>query len=122
MADILDEMAATVEDIAEEVDETVELVDTLDEDLGNLEEDFYGDDDEDEFEPQVCHTLTFTEVSQLDITTVNDQECVIYEGYAIPINLINNYWNGKMFELPELGTIFEDNGLNSQLFKWGVER
>ena len=38
MADILDEMSATVEDIAEEVDETVELVDTLDEDLGEIED------------------------------------------------------------------------------------
>lgn len=37
MADILDEMSATVEDIAEEVDETVELVDTLDEDLGEAD-------------------------------------------------------------------------------------
>ena len=47
MADILDEMSATVEDIAEEVDETVELVDTLDEDLGEIEELIYGDDDDD---------------------------------------------------------------------------
>lgn len=46
MADILDEMSATVEDIAEEVDETVELVDTLDEDLGEIEELIYGDDDD----------------------------------------------------------------------------
>ena len=38
MADILDEMSATVEDIAEEVDETVELVDTLDEDLGEIDD------------------------------------------------------------------------------------
>ena len=48
MADILDEMSATVEDIAEEVDETVELVDTLDEDLGEIEELIYGDDDDDD--------------------------------------------------------------------------
>ena len=46
MADILDEMSATVEDIAEEVDETVELVDTLDEDLGEIEDLIYADDDE----------------------------------------------------------------------------
>ena len=50
MADILDEMSATVEDIAEEVDETVELVDTLDEDLGKIEELIYGDDDDDDDE------------------------------------------------------------------------
>lgn len=48
MADILDEMSATVEDIAEEVDETVELVDTLDEDLGEIEDLIYGDDDDDD--------------------------------------------------------------------------
>lgn len=41
MADILDEMALTVEDIADEVDEVVELVDVLDEDLGDLEEEVY---------------------------------------------------------------------------------
>ncbi|MDE6149548.1 MAG: hypothetical protein K2F81_05570 [Ruminococcus sp.] len=41
MADILDEMALTVEDIADEVDEVVELVDILDEDLGDLEEEVY---------------------------------------------------------------------------------
>ncbi len=50
MADILDEMSATVEDIAEEVDETVELVDTLDEDLGEIEDLIYGDDDDDDFD------------------------------------------------------------------------
>ena len=54
MADILDEMSATVEDIAEEVDETVELVDTLDEDLGEIEELIYGDDDEDAMYECVC--------------------------------------------------------------------
>ena len=48
MADILDEMSATVEDIAEEVDETVELVDTLDEDLGEIEDLIYCDDDDDD--------------------------------------------------------------------------
>ena len=49
MADVLDEMALTIEDISDEVDEVVELVDILDEDLGNLEEDIYGDccDDDD---------------------------------------------------------------------------
>lgn len=41
IADILDEMALTVEDIADEVDEVVELVDVLDEDLGDLEEEVY---------------------------------------------------------------------------------
>lgn len=45
MADILDEMALTVEDIADEVDEVVELVDILDEDLGDLEEEVYFSDD-----------------------------------------------------------------------------
>ena len=55
MADILDEMSATVEDIAEEVDETVELVDTLDEDLGEIEELIYGDDDDDDDEHEHHH-------------------------------------------------------------------
>lgn len=45
MADILDEMALTVEDIADEVDEVVELVEILDEDLGDLEEEVYFGDD-----------------------------------------------------------------------------
>ncbi|MBQ9375462.1 MAG: hypothetical protein IJU04_03890 [Ruminococcus sp.] len=46
MADILDEMALTVEDIADEVDEVVELVDVIDEDLGDLEEEVYFCDDD----------------------------------------------------------------------------
>ena len=50
MADILDDMSATVEDIAEEVDETVELVDTLDEDLGEVEREIYGDFDDDDYD------------------------------------------------------------------------
>ena len=54
MADILDEMSATVEDIAEEVDETVELVDTLDEDLGEIEDLIYCDDDDDAMYECVC--------------------------------------------------------------------
>ncbi|MGN0624629.1 MAG: CD1247 N-terminal domain-containing protein [Oscillospiraceae bacterium] len=44
MADILDEIALTVEDVADEVDEVVELVDILDEDLGSVEDDLYSDD------------------------------------------------------------------------------
>lgn len=67
MAEILDEMALTIEDVSDEVDEVVELVDILDEDLGNVEDDLYGDDcdccddddcdfeDEDEYEC-VCPT------------------------------------------------------------------
>lgn len=50
MADVLDEMAVTIEDIADEVDEAVELIDVLDEDLGELEEDFYDFDDDDDEE------------------------------------------------------------------------
>lgn len=41
MADILDEMALTIEDVADEVDEVVELVDILDEDLGDVEDEVY---------------------------------------------------------------------------------
>ncbi len=48
MAEILQEVALSVEDIEEEVSEVVELVDILDEDLTNLEDDFYDYDDEDE--------------------------------------------------------------------------
>lgn len=48
MADILDEMALTIEDISDEVDEVVELVDILDQDLGDVEEDIYDFDDDDE--------------------------------------------------------------------------
>lgn len=48
MADLLEEMAASVEDIADEVNETVELVDILDEDLGELEDAVYGDYDDDD--------------------------------------------------------------------------
>lgn len=45
IADILDEMALTVEDIADEVDEVVEIIDQLDEDLGDVEEEVYFSDD-----------------------------------------------------------------------------
>ena len=38
MADILQEMALSIEDVEGEIDEVVELVDTLDEDLGELED------------------------------------------------------------------------------------
>ena len=48
MADLLKEMAETIEDLAVEVDETVELVDTLDQDLGDVEEIVYDLDDDDE--------------------------------------------------------------------------
>ena len=56
MADILQEIALSVEDLDSEIDEVVELVDTLDEDLGELEEDYYDlnddydDDDDDEYD------------------------------------------------------------------------
>jgi len=60
MADILDEMSATVEDIAEEVDETVELVDGDDDDDDDCDcdddcccDDEY-DDDEDAMYECVC--------------------------------------------------------------------
>jgi len=48
VADILQELALSVEDLEEEIDEVVELVDTLDEDLGELEEDYYEFDDDDD--------------------------------------------------------------------------
>lgn len=54
MADVLEEMAATVEDIADEVDEAVELIDVLDEDLGDLEEEVYGCDCEDDEDCDCC--------------------------------------------------------------------
>lgn len=50
VADILQELALSVEDLEEEIDEVVELVDTLDEDLGELEEDYYEFDDDDDCE------------------------------------------------------------------------
>lgn len=50
MADILQEMALSIEDVSNEVDEVVELVDTLDEDLGDIEDDYYQYDDDDEDE------------------------------------------------------------------------
>lgn len=45
MADILDEMALSVEDIADEVDEVVEIIDQIDEDLGDVEEEVYFSDE-----------------------------------------------------------------------------
>lgn len=50
MADILQEMALSIEDIEGEINEVVELVDILDQDLGELEEDYYDFDDEDDYE------------------------------------------------------------------------
>ncbi|HCB95195.1 MAG TPA: hypothetical protein DEP65_05860 [Ruminococcus sp.] len=47
MADILDDMALSIEDIADEVDEAVEIIDDIDSDLGDLEEAVYFDDDAD---------------------------------------------------------------------------
>ena len=52
---------------------------------------------------------------------MNDEECVIYKGYAIPINIMNKYWkknplHEKIFQLPEIKTIFEENGLNPELY------
>lgn len=48
IADVLEDMAKSIEDVAEEVDEAVELIDTLDQDLGDVEEIVYDLDDEDE--------------------------------------------------------------------------
>lgn len=45
MADILDEMAVTVEDVADEVDELVELVDIINEDLGEVEDELFDIDE-----------------------------------------------------------------------------
>lgn len=56
MADILDEMALTIEDVADEVDEVVELVDVLDEDLGDVENEVYfgGEYDDDCCDDDCC--------------------------------------------------------------------
>ncbi len=59
MADILQDVALSIEDMEEEIDEIADFCDTVDEDLGALEEDFYeeqcdcddfDDDDEDDDE------------------------------------------------------------------------
>ncbi|WP_302682369.1 CD1247 N-terminal domain-containing protein [uncultured Ruminococcus sp.] len=75
MADILDEMSATVEDIAEEVDETVELVDTLDEDLGEIEDLIYGDDDDDAMYECVCPNCGDTIMLGENIIADGSVEC-----------------------------------------------
>ncbi len=46
MADILQDMALSVEDLQDQIDEIVEVVDTIDEDLGMVERDFYELDDD----------------------------------------------------------------------------
>lgn len=46
MADILQDMALSVEDMQDQIDEIVEVVDTIDEDLGMVERDFYELDDD----------------------------------------------------------------------------
>lgn len=63
IADVLAEVAVTVEDMQDQIDEVVEVVDTIDEDLGDVEKIVYDldnddycdddcccDDDEDEYE------------------------------------------------------------------------
>lgn len=47
MADILQDIALSVEDLQDQIDEVVEVVDTIDEDLGDIERDFYEIDDDD---------------------------------------------------------------------------
>lgn len=53
MADILDDMALSIEDIADEVDEVVEIIDDIDSDLGDLEEAVYFDDDDEDLDDYV---------------------------------------------------------------------
>ena len=62
MADILQELALSVEDLEDEIDEVVELVDTLDQDLGDIEEDFYDLDDEDDDYEELSTDDEFYEV------------------------------------------------------------
>lgn len=48
IADVLAEMAVTIEDMQDQIDEVVEVVDVIDEDLGEIEKDFYDLDDYDD--------------------------------------------------------------------------
>lgn len=48
--DVLDDMALSMEDLDEGMGELCEQVDEIDEDLGALEGDFYGLDEDDDFE------------------------------------------------------------------------
>ena len=50
IADILEDLALSVEEIDNDLTEITELVDCLDEDLGEVEEDLYCDDDDDKCE------------------------------------------------------------------------
>jgi len=55
IADVLAEMAVTVEDMQDQIDEVVEVVDAIDEDLGDVEKMAYGiDDDEDYCDDDCC--------------------------------------------------------------------
>ncbi len=69
MADILSDVALSVEDMQDQVDEVVEVVDMLDEDLGEIEKDYYDfdgccdddcdcydDEDDDDIYEVVCPT------------------------------------------------------------------
>ena len=85
IADVLEDMAKSIEDVAEEVDEAVELLDTLDQDLGEVEEIVYDLDDEDDDEDPddendsvyecVCPTCGETLVLDESVVVSGSVEC-----------------------------------------------
>lgn len=54
IADVLAEVAVTVEDMQDQIDEVVEVVDTIDEDLGDVEKIVYDLDDDDYCDDDCC--------------------------------------------------------------------
>lgn len=74
MADIMKEMALSMEAMQEEIDEVVELVDILDQDLGEVEEDIYDFDDDDEEDD--CDCCSEDELYEVICPSCGDTICL----------------------------------------------
>lgn len=57
-------------------------------------------------------SIPFTELCKMDVIDIDDQDCVEYQGYNIPLDVVNKYYNSNnaTFDLPSAEKILDDNG------------
>lgn len=107
-----------VNDINENADEI--KLDDYEVELNDEEDDDIELDDEDEDkedEKDIKYILSFSDITKLETANHMDTECFILDGYYIPLEIINKYYDGNNFNLPEISSVLDDNGYNPDFYK-----
>lgn len=70
----------------------------------------------------IKYSLSFIDITKLETTNYMDTDCFILDGYYVPLSIINEYYDGNNFNLPDMRRILSDHGYNPDLYKINNEK